>query len=381
MSMERRKPIRRNRRGLEPIGSRHMESLRVFHDVARALTSSLELDALLRSIMEKMAEFFGPDHWSLLLVDEEKNDLYFALTAPTDEPFPAGLRIPMGDGMAGHVAATGNALIIPDVNDDPAWARYAALHPELNLQSLACFPIRHGERTLGVLQIRNSELNLLPPESAAFLLVLCNYAAIALENARHVRLIHTLGITDDCTGLFNARHLYTLLEQEVVQASPGRGARVVSIQPPHFSLLFLDLDRFKSVNDTHGHLIGSKLLAEAGGLIKRTVGPAHDAFRYGGDEFVVLLRGLDKPAATELAQAINDRVEETDFLSSAGMALRLTVSSGLATFPQDGTTMQDLIRASDTMMYAAKAGGRNRLCVADSSVPSTHPQAHSSRHS
>jgi len=377
MMNDRRKPSRRKRR--EPIGSRQMESLRVFHDVARALTSSLELNALLGSIMEKMEEFFGPDHWSLLLVDEEKAELYYALTAPTNEPVPEGLRIAIGDGLAGHVAETGNALIIPDVNADPAWSRYAAQHPELNLHSLACFPIRHGERTLGVLQIRNSELDLLPPESAAFLRVLCNYAAIALENARHVRLIHTLGITDDCTGLFNARHLYTLLEEQVAQATPARGARVVPIQQPHFSLLFLDLDRFKSVNDTHGHLIGSRLLAEAGGLIKRMVGPEHDAFRYGGDEFVVLLRGLDKPAATKLAQSVNDAVEEARFLSGEGMALRLTASAGLATFPQDGTTLHELIRSSDTMMYAAKAAGRNQLCVADGSRPAA-AQPQGSRH-
>jgi diguanylate cyclase (GGDEF)-like protein len=380
--MQGSKPPRRNRRPFEPIGSRQMESLRMFHDVARALTSSLELNALLRTIMEKMAEFFGPDHWSLLLLDHETQELYYALTAPTDEPIPEGLRIPLGDGLAGYVAATGNALILPDVKADAAWSRYAAQHPELNLHSLACFPIRHGERTLGVLQIRNSQLDLLPPESAAFLRVLCNYAAIALENARHMQLIHTLGITDDCTGLFNARHLYTLLEQEVAEATPAaRGSRVVSIQQPHFSLLFLDLDRFKSVNDTHGHPIGSRLLAEAGGLIKRTVGPEHDAFRYGGDEFVVLLRGLDKPAATLLARQVNDAIESTKFLTGEDMALRLTGSAGLATFPQDGATMHELIRSADTMMYQAKANGRNRLCVADSSQPVTNPKPQSSRHS
>jgi diguanylate cyclase (GGDEF)-like protein len=331
--------------------------------------------------MQKMEEFFGPDHWSLLLLDHETEELYYALSAPTEEPLPENLRIAPGEGLAGYVATTGNALIVPDVRADPAWARYAAQHPELNLQSLACFPIRHGGRTLGVLQIRNSELDLLPPESAAFLSVLCNYAAIALENARHVRLIHTLGITDDCTGLFNARHLYTVLEAEVVAASPAaRGARVVPIAQPHFSLLFLDLDRFKTVNDTHGHLIGSRLLAEAGGLIKRVVGPSHDAFRYGGDEFVVVLRGLDKPAATALAQSLNDSIAATAFLSGEGMALRLSASAGLATFPQDGTTMHDLIRSADTMMYAAKAAGRNRLCVADGAVPSEATQPIGSRH-
>jgi diguanylate cyclase (GGDEF)-like protein len=353
----------------------------VFHDVARALTSSLDLDALLGSIMAKMEEFFGPDHWSLLLVDEETSELYYALSAPTEEPIPPGLRIPLGEGLVGRVAASGQPLIVPDVQADKAWARYAEQHPELRLQSLAYFPIKHGERTLGVLQIRNSELDLLPPDSAAFLRVLCNYAAIALENARHVRLIHTLGITDDCTGLFNARRLYEQLEQEVARASTrASGARVVPIQQPHFSLLFLDLDRFKTVNDTYGHLIGSMMLKEAGSLIKRAVGPEHDAFRYGGDEFVVLLRGLDKPAARELAQRVVEDIAETDFLTGEGLTLRLTASAGLATFPQDGASMHDLIRAADTMMYMAKAEGRNRLCVAEGGSVLKMLQPAGSRH-
>jgi diguanylate cyclase (GGDEF)-like protein len=379
--MDRSEEVRSHPTTLESLGSRQMETLRVFHDVARALTSSLDLEAVLGSIMEKMEEFFGPDHWSLLLLDEERSELYYALTAPTDEPIPDDLRVPLGEGLAGMVAATGNALIVPDVNADPAWSRYAASTPELNLHSLACFPIRHGERTLGVLQIRNSQLDLLPPDSAAFLRVLCNSAAIALENARHVRLIHELGITDDCTGLFNARHLYTLLEEELAKASvASRGGRVVSIQQPHFSLLFLDLDRFKSVNDTHGHLIGSRLLAEAGGLIKRTIGPAHNAFRYGGDEFVVLLCGLDKPAATELAQKLNDALAATPFLTGEGLSLGLTASAGLATFPQDGATLHDLIRSADTMMYVSKANGRNRLSVADGGQTGI-PRPQTSRHS
>jgi diguanylate cyclase (GGDEF)-like protein len=355
--MEPDKFFRRNKRPLESIDSRHMESLRVFHEVARALTSNLELDALLRSIMAKMEEFFGPDHWSLLLLDQETSELYYALSAVDDEAFEVGpmsnLRIPLGEGAAGHVALTGNPLVVPDVNADPAWSRYAEAHPEL---------------------VSNS--------SAAFLRVLCDYAAIALENARQVRLAYHLGITDDCTGLFNARHLYTLLEQEVEIATPtGHKTRVVPIQQPHFSLLFLDLDHFKNVNDRYGHLSGSRLLAEVGNLLKRSLGPTHAAFRYGGDEFVVLLRDLDKPAAAELTHLLCSRLAAEHFLAAEGLALNLTGSFGLATFPQDGANLHDLIRSADTMMYAAKAAGRNCVAIADSSQPLTNPQSQTSRHS
>jgi diguanylate cyclase (GGDEF)-like protein len=369
-----------DRRQLASIDSRQMDSLRVFHEVARALTSNLKLDSLLRSIMAKMEEFFGPEHWSLLMVDEETGDLYYALSTGLDESLLRDLRIKPGEGIAGYVANTGNPLVVADVSADPDWSRYAQAHPELNLRSIACLPIRHGERTLGVLQLNNSKLDLLPESSIAFLRVLCDYAAIALENARHVKLIHHLSITDDCTGLFNARQLYTLLEQEIAEQVSKTAFRVVPMVKPHFSLLFLDLDYFKRVNDRHGHLVGSRLLAEVGNLLKRTLGPEHAAFRYGGDEFVALLRGLDKPAATELSQGILLQLTQTRFLSGEGLSLSVTASLGLATFPQDGTSLHDLIRAADTMMYTAKDNGRNQLMVASGLAPGPHPVPGMSRH-
>ncbi len=370
-----------DRRQLASIDSRQMDSLRVFHEVARALTSNLDLDSLLRSIMAKMEEFFGPEHWSLLMVEEETGELYYALSTGLDESLLHDLRIKQGEGIAGYVAATGNPLVVADVSADPDWSRYAQAHPELSLRSIACLPIRHGERTLGVLQLNNSKLDLLPESSIAFLRVLCDYAAIALENARHVKLIAHLSITDDCTGLFNARHLYTLLEQEIGKQVSKIAFRVIPIMRPHFSLLFLDLDYFKRVNDRHGHLVGSRLLAEVGNLLKRALGPDHAAFRYGGDEFVALLRGLDKQAATELSQQILAQVAQTRFLTGEGLSLAVTASLGLATFPQDGGSLHELIRSADTMMYTAKDNGRNQLVVASGSAPGPHPAPGMSRHS
>jgi len=364
------------KRQLEVIDNRQMESLRVFHEVARALTSNLELEPLLLAIMSKMEEFFGPERWSLLMVDEEADELYYALSAGVDDTTFRNARLKMGQGIAGYVAQSGNPLIIPDVQLDHDWAIFAAAHKELNLQSIACLPIRHGGRTLGVLQLHNSKLDLLPDSSIAFLRVLCDYAAIALQNARSVKLIHHLSITDDCTGLFNARYLYTMLEQEI---APDASTRVVSIHP-QFSLLFLDLDHFKSVNDTHGHLVGSRLLSEIGGVIKRTLGPEHPAFRYGGDEFVALLRGLDKKHASELAGHLRETLNQSRFLTGEGMSLTVTASFGLATFPEDGTTLHAIIRSADAMMYQAKAMGRNCLAVADPANPASAP-VKTSRHS
>jgi diguanylate cyclase (GGDEF)-like protein len=126
--------------------------------------------------------------------------------------------------------------------------------------------------------------------------------------------------------------------------------------------------------------VGSRLLAEVGNLLKRVGGPDHAAFRYGGDEFVVLLRGLDKPAAAELSRRILEQLTQTRFLSGEGLSLSVTASLGLATYPQDGSSLHDLIRASDTMMYMAKDCGRNQLMVANGVTSGPHPSPGISRH-
>ncbi|HLI77806.1 MAG TPA: sensor domain-containing diguanylate cyclase [Acidobacteriaceae bacterium] len=351
------------------------DELRLFHEVAQALTSNLELEPLLRAILGKMEEYFGPERWSLLMVDEETGELHYALTTGKSS-VPSGTKLRRGEGIAGWVALTGEPLVIPDVRLDRDWSRFAREHPELNLHSIACLPLRHGGRTLGVLQLHNSKLELMPGSSLSFLRVLCDYAAIALENARQVNLVHRLSITDDCTGLFNARYLYSMLETAITSAI--KPALVPKTN--HFSLLFFDLDRFKSINDTYGHLVGSRLLAEAGSLIKRTLGPQHAAFRYGGDEFVALLHGLDKEEATEAASFLRERLRETELLTGEGLALKITASFGLATFPQDGRDLHSIIRAADTMMYCAKAEGRDCLVVASEERSIDMPTPKNSRH-
>ena len=134
----------KDKRQYEVIDSRQLDHLRVFHDVARALTGSLELEDILRTIMEKMAGFFGPERWSLLLVDRTETELNFEIAVGENSQSLRGLKVRMGEGVAGWVAATGNPLIVPDVSLDPKWSAYAKAHPELDIQSIACVPIRSG---------------------------------------------------------------------------------------------------------------------------------------------------------------------------------------------------------------------------------------------
>ena len=339
--------------------ARQAQELHIFHDVAKALTSSLDLDSILQTIMEKMAEYFQPDTWSLLMVDEKKSELYFAIAVGTAAEALKDVRLKVGEGIAGHVAKFGEKLIVPDVRADKRFAKRIDDVTQMETRSVICIPLRSRLRVLGVIQLVNVDMAHFGHDEQFFLQALCDYASIAIENARSVEKIQELTITDDCTGLYNARHLYKTLETEVYRSSRFGY---------EFSVLFIDLDHFKQVNDTHGHLIGSRLLAEIGYLIMAQLRLIDYAFRYGGDEFVVLLPQTGKDAATVVAHRLRDSLRASCFCKEEGLNLNVRASMGLATYPHDAKSPHDIIRQADEMMYMVKNSTRDNIGIAQRGV-------------
>ncbi len=343
--------------GTQP--TRQSQELNIFHDVAKALTSSLDLDSILQTTMEKMAEYFRPDTWSLLMVDEKAEELYFAIAVGDAAESLKNVRVKVGEGIAGWVAKHGEAVFSDDVDRDPRFSKRVDEATHWETRSIIAVPLRSRLRVLGVIQLVNVDRAQFNEQEVFFLQTLCDYAAIAIENARWVEKIQELTITDDCTGLFNARHLYKTLEKEVYRS--GRFAY-------EFSLLFIDLDHFKQVNDTHGHLIGSKLLAEIGYLVKAQLRLIDYAFRYGGDEFVVLLPQTGKDQAVVVAKRLQDALRASSFCQEEGLNLNVRASIGLATFPNDARDAHDIIRQADEMMYVVKNSTRDNIGVAQRGV-------------
>ncbi|MBV8205205.1 MAG: sensor domain-containing diguanylate cyclase [Acidobacteria bacterium] len=336
------------------IQSRQLHELSIFHDVAKALTSSLELSAVLQTIMDKVAEFFRPDTWSLLMVDEHRNELYFAIAVGDAAEMLKTVRLRIGEGIAGWVAKKGEPMIAPDVTHDPRFTRRVDDLTNQETRSIICLPLIARDRVLGVIQLINVGMGAFGESELFFLRSLCDFAAIAIDNARSVERIQELTVTDDCTGLFNARHLYKTLDAEVYRSSRFGY---------EFSVIFLDLDRFKLVNDTHGHLVGSKLLHEVGQVIKQNLRLIDFAFRYGGDEFVVLLPQTSKQQATIACRRLLDVIRGYQFLHQEGLDLAVRASCGVATFPGDASTAHEIIRQADEMMYVVKNTSRDNIAV------------------
>src|SRR3569833_1336008 len=270
-----------------------LDDLMVFHQLARSLNSSLDLDTVLRTILEQMERLITADMWTLLLMDDSRTELYYAIAAGIGENALRDLRVRVGEGVAGWVAEHAETLIVPESEDDPR------LHHTLSadqrvVRSVIAMPLRGRKGVQGVIEILSPRASQMSDYTIAFLHILCDHAAIAIENAQDVSRIQQLTITDDTTGLYNVRHLYKVLEQEVAR-SHRHGKPV--------SLAFIDLDRFTSVNDAHGHLIGSELLGRVGARLKQIARPTDLCFRYGGDEFVVL---MPETSATEARVAATD---------------------------------------------------------------------------
>ena len=333
---------------------RQSYELKIFHDVAKALTSSLDLDTILQTILEKMAAYFKPATWSLLMLDETSEDLYYTVAVGKGCESINALKLKSGESLARWVIEHGQALVIQDVNQDeriePASKDEFFAEP----CSVVCMPVRTGGKVLGIMQLVNIDMQRYTP-SEMLLQALADYAAIAIENARAVNRIQELSITDDCTGLYNARHLFTVLSEEL-HRSERFGYE--------FSLLFLDLDHFKAVNDEYGHLMGSKLLGQVGQSLRENLRLVDAAFRYGGDEFAILLPQTGKDAALLVARRLMAMFRTKEWLAGQGFSLLLRASIGIACYPADGTTPQTMVHRADELMYEVKQAGRDNIAVA-----------------
>ena len=321
-------------------------------ELGKALAAELDADRLLDTILHKVSALLPAEHWSLLRLDEATGELRFELSADLDPSMIRDLRLRPGEGVAGQVALQQQPMMVADVRMNPSFSTRVDQLTGFTTASLLCAPLLFGGRTLGVLEVVN------PRDFSAaalhLLTIIADYVAIAVENTRRYHQIQTLALQDSVTGLYNTRYLYRTLETLLVESA-------AATMP--LSLLFLDIDNFKRVVDTHGHLHGTRVLQEVAAMIRECVTAPAFGVSYGGDEFVVVLPHTSKLQARHKAEEMRELLGQTCFLANRGLQVYIQASFGVAAYPDDATDRTGLLALADHAMFDIKRRGKNAVGV------------------
>jgi diguanylate cyclase (GGDEF)-like protein len=333
-----------------------LKELDAVNAIGKSLTSSLDLREVLSTVLARIGDLLRPRSSSLLLLDERTGELVFEVAAGEGSDRIVGMRVKAGEGIAGWVAQRRENILVADVAKDPRFAARFDDVSQVRTSAVLAVPLVARGRTLGVLELVNGLVDRpFVEEDVQLVAMLAEFAAIGIDNARSYRQIEELTVIDEHTSLYNGRYLHRTLVAEVERSR--------RFHHP-LSVIFFDLDRFKSVNDTHGHAAGTALLAEVGDLVVGSLRTVDVPVRYGGDEFVVVLPETLKRAAVDVASRLQGALGRYVFLRSLGLSVHVTGSFGVATFPEDASNADELLKAADGAMYAVKAGSRDGIAAA-----------------
>jgi len=320
-------------------------------EIGKVLTSTLNLQEILKRIVMKVSELIEAENWSLLLKDPETGESTFEIVVGVDEKLLKGVRLAQGEGIAGRVIETGRPQIIQNVKEDPNFNRKVDEITGFETQSIICIPLKTHGKILGALEILNvTDTAFFQEKYFLILTILSDYAAIAIENSQQCDRISHLSITDEYTGLYNARYLYQVLDDIMEQHTA---------KDKSFAIVFMDIDDFKNIVDTYGHLMGSMVLKEIGQTISSCLHEEDILIKYGGDEYIIILPDRSRQEAIVDVEKIRHAIRNSTYLKYENQAVRVTASFGIAIYPDDESTPKDLLIRADKMMYSVKRSTKN----------------------
>ena len=324
---------------------RRARHLAFLNNISKTAISSQDAEQMMGDIVREIQKNFRYDHIGIGIMDYATKDIEIKAEAGTTS-VALGKRIPVGSGILGKVARSGVTGMVQNAGPGQVGGVLA------ESRSVLCLPITYGETLLGVLNVESRSENAFNPQDVLILNTLADLLATALHNSFVFQKLQQQSITDGLTGIKTRRFFWEALSSEWKRAS--RSGRP-------FSVVLIDLDKFKDVNDSLGHLEGDLVLARVGRLLEQKCRQSNVVARYGGDEFIILM----PETGIEQAQALAERLRVWLATDPMLEEHQITGSFGVATFPVHGFSAEDIIRVADAGMYVSKHAGGNQVSTAE----------------
>ncbi len=331
---------------LYSLEQRRAAQLEALNAIARQTTAVLELNELLAKACSLVLQSFPVDHVAVLLLEDGELVLR-AHHGKLTSRFKTGSALPALSGLCGRALDSGKSVVENNVADVPGY-----IPGFTETRSEMCLPLISFGHKLGVLALESARESAFNAEEETALQSLADICATAIQNAYHFERARQLAYLDGLTGIYNRRHFEQKIVEEIERANRYSGEMAV---------LMVDIDNFKKVNDEFGHLLGDEVLRQISSVFSQQLRKVDVVCRYGGEEFAILLPQTAGAKALAVADKLRRTVESYIF---PGVARPVTITVGMAEFPGHGSTRDELVKAADAALYAAKLGGRNRVLVA-----------------
>lgn len=327
-----------------------VEQMITLNEISQNLSSSLNINDLLNNFVEKINSLLKTDAVFIHIWNEEKRRFVLGSATGFKSP-PKILRsVRTGEGLIGWIAENNQMVETPNIEESQG---YEELKMELGFNYFLAVPLIAGGKVIGVLGCLSKQARRLKDNEITLLLAVLNTASVSIENALLYEKTEKMARFDELTGLYNYRELHHRLDEELERAARFKHS---------LALLMIDVDNFKDYNDNNGHDQGDAALREIGNIIKRNSRQLDKGFRYGGEEFCLLLLETTPKVALEIAERVRRHVAEAAFPGEDKQPSgNLTVSIGLTIYPLQAADKDELISLADRAMYKAKRAGKNRV--------------------
>lgn len=324
-----------------------VQYLRTIAEASTAVAGTLDPEELYRIIPERVMRRLDLNDFCIMLYNEETKKLVSKAHAGGDPKEGPPPELSPGEGIAGKVFLSGEAAWVPDVRESPEARFFGWLRRDV--RSLLCVPLQSKGKSIGVLMLHHRDPNAFKPELLATMRVLASYLAIAMENAELFGFVKSLAEKDSLTLLYNHGAFHEKLAIELERSS--RYNRPMAV-------IMLDLDGFKEINDTYGHITGDRALGMVAGVLGAHLRKTDIAARYGGDEFAVILPETDLSSAAVIAGRIAEGIAANRLEAARGDVISVTASVGYAVCGPDSGNREKILGIADRLMYDSKRRGR-----------------------